>query len=191
MIAPLAKLRWDVTVGGAQHLPVRGGGLLVCNARRWSLSTIYASLALSEATGRPVRFAGRPDVAPIGPFMRRIGGLLERPDEVFGALHNHELVIVSAATTNHPRHAGLVAHEMVGAAVVAGVPLFPVVAMSNTIGRTARVEVGAQLRPRRVRKGPLAEVELAEQMQHHLQRMLDGLGGMQTGVAPVDWLAEG
>jgi len=34
-------------------------------------------------------------------------------------------------------------------------------------------------------------VELAEQVQHHLQRMLDGFGGMQTGVAPLDWLAEG
>ena len=38
---------------------------------------------------------------------------------------------------------------------------------------------------------PLAEVELADQVQHHLQRMLDGFGGMQTGVAPIDWLAEG
>ena len=37
----------------------------------------------------------------------------------------------------------------------------------------------------------LAEVELAEQVQHHLQRMLDGFGGVRTGVAPLDWLAEG
>jgi hypothetical protein len=37
----------------------------------------------------------------------------------------------------------------------------------------------------------LAEVELAEQVQHHLQRMLDGLGGMHTGLPAIDWLAEG
>ena len=190
-LAPLAKLRWDVTVGGEQHLPVRTGALLVCNTRRFSLSTVYAALALSEATGRPVRFVGRPDIAPVGPFMRRIGGLLARPADVLGALQHHELVLISAEGTNHPRNAGKVPHELVGPAVLAGVPVFPVATMSSTVGRAARVEVGPQVRPRRKRRGPLAEVELADQVQHHLQRMLDGFGGMQTGVAPIDWLAEG
>ena len=58
-------------------------------------------------------------------------------------------------------------------------------------GRTARVEVGAAVRPRRKRRGPLAEVELAEQTQLSIQRLIDGLGGLHTGVAPIDWLAEG
>ena len=190
-LSPFARLRWSTTVGGEQHLPVRTGALLVCNSRRFSLSALYAALALSEATGRPVRFVGRPDIAPIGPFMRRIGGLLASPAEVLGALQHHELVLVSAESTSHPRNAGTVPHELVGPAVVAGVPVFPVATMSNTLGRGARVEVGAQVRPRRKRRGPLAEVELAEQVQHHLQRMLDVFGGMQTGVAPIDWLAEG
>jgi hypothetical protein len=123
--------------------------------------------------------------------MRRIGGLLDRPDEVLGALRNHELVLITTASTSHPRHAGTVPHLLVGAAVMAGVPVFPVATMSSAVGRTARAEVGPQVRPRKKRKGPLAEVELAEQTQHHLQRMLDGFGGVQTGVAPLDWLAEG
>jgi hypothetical protein len=190
-LSPLAHLRWDVGVGGKQHLPTKGGALLVCNTRRWALSNIYAAWALSEATGRPVRFVGRPDVAPLGPFMRRIGGLLSRPDEVLGALRNHELVLVSCAMSNHSRHAGDIDHALVGAAVMAGTPVFPVATMSSALGRTARAEVGPQVRPRRKRKGPLAEVELAEQVQHHIQRLLDGFGGMQTGVAPIDWLAEG
>lgn len=191
VLTPFTKLRWDVGVGGIHHLPVRTGALLVCNNRRWALSNIYAAFALSEATGRPVRFVGRPDFAPVGPFMRRIGGLLARHDEVLGALRNHELVLVSCAATNHARHAGTIDHHLVGAAVMAGVPVFPVATMSSAVGRTARAEVGPQVRPRRKRRGPLAEVELAEQIQHHLQRMLDGFGGMQTGVAPLDWLAEG
>jgi hypothetical protein len=190
-LMPAVRARWDVSIGGLQHLPVRGGALLVCNSRRWALSGIYASLALSEASGRPVRFVGRPDIVPIGPFMRRIGGLLDRPDEVLGALRNHELVLITTASTSHPRHAGTVPHLLVGAAVMAGVPVFPVATMSSAVGRTARAEVGPQVRPRKKRKGPLAEVELAEQTQHHLQRMLDGFGGVQTGVAPLDWLAEG
>lgn len=190
-LGPVARLRWDVGVGGLEHLPARSGALLVCNSRRWALSSIYASWALSEAAGRPVRFVGRPDTVPLGPFMRRIGGLLARPDEVLGALRNHELVLVSCAPSSHARHAGDVDHALVGAAVVAGVAVFPVATMSSSLGRTARVEVGPQVRPRRKRRGPLAEVELAEQVQHHVQRMLDGFGGMQTGVAPIDWLAEG
>lgn len=190
-LTPFAQLRWSVSVGGEHHLPARTGALLVCNARRFSLSSVYAALALSQAVGRPVRFVGRPDSAPVGSFMRRIGGLLATPADVLGALQHHELVLVSAAGTNHARHAGTVPHELVGPAVVAGVPVFPVATMSSAVGRAARVEVGAQVRPRRKRRGPLAEVELAEQVQHHLQRMLDGFGGMQTGVAPLDWLAEG
>lgn len=190
-LAPLARLRWDVSVGGTRHLPVRGGALLVCNSRRWALSNVWAAWAIGEAVDRPVRFVGRPDVAPVGSFMRRIGGLLDQPAEVLGALRNHELVLVAADHTSHPRHAGKVPHELVGAAVVAGVPVFPVATMSSAMGRAARAEVGPQVRPRKKRRGPLAEVELAEQIQHHLQRILDGFGGMQTGVAPIDWLAEG
>jgi len=190
-VEPLLRLRWDVSVGGVHHLPTKGGALLVCNSRRWAQHHLFAAWALGEATGRPVRFVGRPDIAPVGAFMRRVGGLLARPDEVLGALRNHQLVLLPATSTTHPRHAGDVSHQLVGAAVVAGVPVFPVATMSSTVGRVARAEVGAQVRPRHKRKGPLAEVELAEQVQHHIQRMLDGLGGTQTGVAPIDWLTEG
>ncbi len=190
-LAPFARLRWNTTVGGEQHLPVRTGALLVCNSRRYSLSAVYAALALSEATGRPVRFVGRPDIAPIGPFMRRIGGLLAHPADVLNALEHDELVLVAGEGTSHPRNAGKVPHELVGSAVVAGVSVFPVATMSSTIGRAARVEVGPAVRARRKRRGPLAEVELADQVQHHLQKMLDGFGGVHTGVAPIDWLAEG
>ena len=74
---------------------------------------------------------------------------------------------------------------------MAGVGVFPVASMSSPLGRSARVQVGAQLRPRKKRRGPLAEQELAEMTQRHLQRMLDELGGMQTGMTAIDWLGEG
>jgi len=63
--------------------------------------------------------------------------------------------------------------------------------MSTAFSRTARAEVGAPIRMRTKRRGPLAEIEIAEAAQRHLQRMLDELGGVQTGVAPIDWLTEG
>ena len=174
-----------------QHLPKRAGALLVTNSRYFSLSTIYSAWALSKASGRPVRFGGRPDIVPMGPWMQRLGGLFNKPEEISGALRAGEIVVVSAKSTRDPRHAGPVDPVLIGAAVAAGAAVYPVASMSTMFGRAARVEVGPAVRPRRKRRGPLAEVELAEQTQLSIQRLIDGLGGLQTGVAPIDWLAEG
>jgi 1-acyl-sn-glycerol-3-phosphate acyltransferase len=191
LLTPAATLRWDVSVGGAHHLPKRGGALLVTNSRRFSLSTIYSAWALSQAIGRPVRFGGRPDTAPLGPLMQRLGGLLNDPDEIRAALGAGELVMVSAKGTRNPRHAGPVDPMLIGTAVISGRPVYPVASMSTPFGRSARVEAGPPIRPRRKRRGPLAELELAELTQLHIQRLIDGLGGLHTGVTPIDWLAEG
>ena len=185
-ILPLVRLRWQVSVGGDHHLPLEGGALLVTNLRRFSLSPIYVALALGSTTGRPVRFVGRPDTAPVGAALRRIGGLLADPDELAGALRHGELVVMAASATGHPRHAGVVDHSMVGAAVLAGVPVHPVASMSSSFGRVARALVAPALRPRRQRRGPLAEVELADLARRQLQRMLDELGGSRTGLPAID-----
>lgn len=191
LLWPLARLRWNVSVGGLDHLPARAGALLVTNERRWSSSPLYVAGALSHATGRPVRFVGRPDHAPFGAALRRVGAILDDPSEVHGALRHGELVVMGAEATTHPRHAGAVDHELVGAAVTAGVAVIPVASMSSPFNRTARAEVGPPVRLRRKRRGPLAEIEIAEAVQRHLQRILDELGGMQTGMVAIDWLGEG
>jgi hypothetical protein len=190
-LAPLARLRWSVNLGGVQHVPAKGGALLVTNTRRSAMSQIYVAWALAREIERPVRFVGRPDFAPLGPFLRRIGALLHHPAEVEGALRAGELVVLCAAPTRHARHAGPVDPLVVGAAISAGVPVHPVASTSSALSRAARADVGPAVRPRRKRRGPLAEIELAEITQRSLQKMLDEFGGVQTGVAPVDWLAEG
>src|SRR5688572_29896019 len=119
LLSPLARLRWNVSVGGSHHLPARAGALIVTNQRRLSLSPLYVAWALAHATGRPVRFVGRPDIAPLGAALRRVGALLSDPAEVRGALRSGELVVIGARATSHPRHAGAVDHEMVGAAITA------------------------------------------------------------------------
>lgn len=191
LLTPAATMRWDVTVGGTQHLPKRLGALLVTNSRHFSLNTIYSAWALSQAIGRPVRFGGRPDIAPIGSLLQRIGGLLNQPEEIAGALRAGELVVVSAKGTRDPRHAGPVDPGLIGAAIASGTGVYPVASMSTPFGRAARVEIGPAVRARRKRRGPLAEVELAELTQLSIQRLIVGLGGVHTGVAPIDWLAEG
>ena len=189
---PPQRLRWDVSVGGVQHLPKRSGALLVTNSRHFSLSTVYSAWALSKAIGRPVRFGGRPDIAPLGPFMQRLGGLLNNPDEISGALRAGELVVVSAQGTRDPRHAGPVDPALIGAAVASG-----------RGGPSGRVDEHA-VRPRRSCRGRRPRCGHGEsgaarwpksswpsRRSVSIQRMIDGLGGLHTGVAPIDWLAEG
>jgi hypothetical protein len=182
-----SRLRWDVTVGGDQRLPRRKGALIVVNARALALAPIYSALALSEVVDRPVRFVGRPDTAPIGAFLRRIGGLLDHPDEVAGALAAGQLIIMSAEHNERLRKVGRVDHSLVGGALAAGVQVFPAATSSNPIGRAARLEIGPASRSPRRRKGPLSELELADQVGRDIELLLAEMGDIRTGT-PIDWL---
>jgi hypothetical protein len=183
----VSKLRWDVTVGGDQRLPRRKGALIVVNARTLALAPIFSALALSEVVDRPVRFVGRPDAAPVGAFLRRIGGLLDHPDEVAGALAAGQLVIMGAAHDERLRKVGRVDHALVGGALAAGVQVFPAATSSNPIGRSARLEIGAPSRAPRRRRGPLSELELADQIGRDIELLLAEIGDIRTGT-PIDWL---
>lgn len=189
-LSPVAHLRWQVTVGGEQHLP-EGAALVVINSRRFALTPISTALALGEALGRPVRFVGRPDIVPFGPMLRRIGGLLAHPDEIAGALRAGELVVLGAQGTSNPRQAGTIDADLLAAAVRERAPIHVAATLSAMLGRQARVEVTPALRPRRKRRGPLAEVELAEQAQRRLQELLDELGGTRTGFPGLGWIGQG
>jgi len=191
LLAPVMRLRWDAVIGGLEHVPAQRGALLVTNDRRFSYSPLWVALALSDATDRPVRFVGRPDSAPFGAALRRIGALLANPAEVHGALRHGELVVLGTSATTHPRHAGSVDPLIVGAAVTTRSAVLPVASMSTLLNRSARAEIGPVVTARTKRRGPLAEIELAETVQRRLQTMLDELGGAQTGVAPIVWLGEG
>lgn len=190
-LAPLAHLRWDVSVGGVDLLPTSGGALIVINTRRMALTPLSTAFALSEALDRPVRFTGRPDTVPFGPLLRRIGGLLARPDEIQGALRAGEIVLVAALPTSNPRHAGTVDHALIAPAIREKVPVHIAATLSTTFNRSARVEVGGALRAGRHRRGPLAEAELAEMAQRRLQDLLDEMGGKRSGIAGLQWLREG
>ena len=134
----LGRLRWNTLIAGTERLPARAGALIVVNARRFALSPIFTALALTGATGRAVRFVGRPDVAPVGAFVRRLGGLLERPDEVAGALRAGEVVVMGAHPEVHPRRVGRVDHRLIGAAVATRTSVFPAATASSPWGRRLR-----------------------------------------------------
>lgn len=180
----IAELRWRTVVGGAGRLPVRAGALIVVNDRRFALAPLHAALAIGRAIGRPVRFVGRPDVAPIGALARRLGGLLARPDEVAGALRGGDLLVLPAASTVHPRRVGRVDHHLVGAAVTTRSAVFPAAVASSPWSRSARIEIGPAVRPGRRRRGPLIELELADQVEQRITRMLGEFGGLSWMAAP-------
>lgn len=187
-VMQLARVRWDVSVGGDQRLPRRKGGLVVVNTRRFALTPVFAAFAISEAVDRPVRFVGRPDTAPVGAFARRIGGLLDHPDEVGGALAAGQLVVMGAEPGEHRSElVGLVDHANVGAALAAGVSVYPAATSSSPLMRAARVEIGSPSRSPRKRRGPLTELELADRVRLDIALLLDELGELHTGT-PLDWL---
>jgi hypothetical protein len=182
-----SRLRWDVAVGGTEHLPRRGGAMIVVNARRYALAPMFAALAIGDAVGRPVRFVGRPDIAPLGPALQRLGGLLPRPAELEGVLRAGQIVVLGTGHAAGNASAGPVDHHLVGAAVAARASVLPGVAFSAPLRRAARVELGAPVRPTRIRRGPLAELELSDAVQRRIDDLLVEFGGPLTE-SLLDWL---
>lgn len=186
----LSQLRWNTSVGGADHVPRRAGALVVVNARRFALAPIFAALAIGAAVDRPVRFVGRPDIAPLGPVMQRLGGLLADADELEGVLRAGELVVLGADHESSNQHSGTIDHRLVGAAIAVRARVLPAATVSVPLRRSARVEIGAPIMLRRKRRGPLDELETADAAQDRIDALLHELGGAMTGT-PLDWLPIG
>lgn len=181
-----AQLRWDVSTGGDQHLPKRRGALVVVNSPRLSNSAIFTAFAISEAIDRPVRFVAKREFLPVTAVDRRIGGLIDHPDEIAGALRADEVVVLGAAPTNGLRSVGAVDHTLVGAALATSTRVFPAATTSTPFARRARVEIGRASQPPRRRRGPLTELELADRVRSEVHDLLDELGELGTGT-PLDW----
>ena len=84
----------------------------------------------------------------------------------------------------------MIDHCLVGAAITAGVRVLPAATVSVPIRRRARVEIGAPVRLARKRRGPLAELETADQLRVRIDALLDEFAGPDTGT-PLDWLPTG
>jgi hypothetical protein len=174
--ARLSRLRWATITGGVELLPESGPAVIVVNTRRYRLTQWWVALTLSAAAGRPVRFVGRSDVAPFGALARRLGGLLERPDEVAAALRDGELLVVGLGGTLDPRRIGRCDPNLLAPAVERRVPVFPAAVVLSDISRSARIEIAPAIRPPR-RRGPLGSVELAEAVEATIGERLATSGG--------------
>jgi hypothetical protein len=169
----VAGLRWSVSIGGADHVPAAGPVLLVANQRLASLSHLAALLALGRELGRPVRFTGMPDVAPLATLLGRVGGIGGRPEDVGGLLRAGEVALVwCGVRVRGGGRVGRLPPDLASPALEAAAPVVPVAIHGNRFGRLLRVEVGEAVEVRRT-KGPLAAVELAEAAREAVQTLLD------------------
>lgn len=173
MANPVFGLRWDITVDGADRLPAVGGAVLVFN-RRFGVSEPWVvARGIRQATGRFVRTVGVPDVAPVGPFIRRFGGVLDRTDEIAGLLRNGQLVGLPMSRDLRSRErVGSLEVERLEAAIETGCPVVPVALVGRELGRSWRIVVGDAVPPV-ADGGPLAAAELAESTQAAAQVLLD------------------
>jgi hypothetical protein len=178
----LAAVRWSITVGGVDHVPATGPALLVANRRVLAATPLLVAAAIGRATGREVRFTGIVDIAPVGPALRRVGGVLARPDEVAGLLRDGQLPAVWCAARSSKR-VGAAPEPFLAAAMSTGAPVLPVAVIAPPLVRRVRVEVGPPVAPRR-RTGPLAVAELADAVRDAIQRIVDE-------ASPPSWLVPG
>jgi len=170
---PVFGLRWDIDVQGADHLPAVGGAVLVFN-RRFGVSEPWVlARGIRQATGRFVRTVGVPDIAPVGPLLRRFGGVLDRTDEIAGLLRAGQLVGLPMSRGLRTRErVGQLEVERLEAAIETGCPVVPVALVGRELGRAWRVVVGEPLTPP-IDGGPLAAAELAEATHSAAQVLLD------------------
>jgi hypothetical protein len=112
---PLTALRWPVRVRGVEAVPVSGPTVVVLARGLDPVAPAAVATALRRATGRPARFLGLPDVAPVGPLLRRIGGAVARPEELAALLRAGHLVVLPLGRALRPGAARLDEDDLVPA----------------------------------------------------------------------------
>ncbi len=127
MADDVLRLRFSVSVDELGPEIPEGPALLVTNRRFGWSEPIVVAQAVRRVWGRSARFAGIPDIAPFGPALRRLGGVLARPDEVAGLLRaGHTVLIGCDRMPRRPERAGEVSPALVAPAVELDVPVVPV-----------------------------------------------------------------
>jgi hypothetical protein len=173
LVDPLMDLRWSIAVDGADGVPAEGPAVVVANRRFGISEPLVLGRALRRATGRTARILGVPDVAPIGPVLRRIGGAVDRPEELAALLRAGELVMVGLGVSIRWRHrAGSLDPRALEPALRQRVPVLPAAVIGQEYGRAWRVVLGEPL-ALPAGAGPLAVADLAESARAGVQTLLD------------------
>jgi hypothetical protein len=92
-VSRLVDLRWSIAVDGEHCIPADGPAVLVSERRLSPSEPAVVARAVRRSTGRVLRVVGIPDIAPVGPVLRRFGGVVDHPAEVASLLRAGELVL--------------------------------------------------------------------------------------------------
>ncbi len=175
VLSPLLAARWTIRVEGAEHIPAEGAAVLVANRRIGMSEPFAVAGAVWQATGRVLRVLGVPDIAPIGPVLRRMGAVQDRPDELAGVLRAGQLALVFLDRQYRMgARVGQLARESVAPAVELGVPVLPVAVTGRELSRRWRVQIGTPVSPRTATgPGPLAVAETIDAVRAEIQESID------------------
>lgn len=168
---PAVSLRWDIEVSGSERVPATGGAVLVFNRRLGVSEPWVLARGIRRSSGRFVRTVGVPDVAPVGPLLRRFGAVVDRPEEIAGLLRAGQLVGLPMSRSVRST-VGVLRTDRIEAAITTGRPVVPVAMLGREAGRRWRVVVGEPMVPKR-RGGPLAAAALTEAVSAAVQALLD------------------
>lgn len=172
LLSPVFSLRWGIDVEGADAVPEDGPVVLVLNRRVGLSEPFVVARGVRLATGRFVRTVATPDVAPVGPLLRRLGGVLDRPDEIRGLLRAGEIVAVASDRSLRRERVGPVDPGSLAPALDAAAVVLPVAVSGRELGRRWRVRVGAPL-AHPAGRGPGAAAALADGARLAVQALLD------------------
>jgi hypothetical protein len=175
VLSPLFDARWSIRVEGAEPVPEEGGAVLVANRRFGMSEPFVVARAVWQSTGRIARVLGVPDIAPIGPILRRMGAVQDRPDELAGVLRAGQLALVFLdRQLQMGARVGHMTRETLAPAVEIGVPVLPVAVTGRELSRRWRVDIGAPVSTRTASgAGPLAVAETVDAVRAEIQEIID------------------
>ncbi|WP_208027601.1 hypothetical protein [Rhabdothermincola sediminis] len=147
LLAPFANLLPRPRVLDAARVPEVGPALVITD--RWVAPPWRMVLAalLAGATGRPVRFAGVPDVAPFGPLLRRLGGVPGNLHDLRSLLRSGEVVVSSCGfDPRRPFGVGRPPEAVLAVAMSMGAPVVPAGVASCLPGQLSEVTLREPVR---------------------------------------------
>lgn len=161
-----------VTVDGPGTIPADGPCVLVVNRRFGLVEPLVALRAVHQSTGRRARFLGTlPD--PVDTLWRRVGGAVDRPEELAGLLRADQIVLLPLTPQRRSRRrAGDLSPDRLAPALSLGVPVIPLALVGNELLGRWRALVGEPV-PRPAGSSPLSQFDLAARARSAVQALLD------------------
>jgi len=161
-----------LTLAGPGVLPAEGPCVVVVNRRFGLVEPFVALRAVHDAVGRRARFLGMAP-GPLDTMWRRVGGAVDRPEELAGLLRAGEMVLVPLAVERRSRRrAGSLSADRLGPALDLGVPVVPLALIGSELSGRWTALVGEPV-PRPTGHSPLSQFDLATGAVAAVQFLLD------------------